>query len=59
MRNMDKKTVEMTKEQIQEYIDRLEAENAALRQENAALKDKLKIDPQRRLDILDPGTIVA
>jgi cell division protein FtsB len=58
MRNMGKRTVEMTKEQIQEYIDRLEAENAALRQENSALKDELRIDP-RRLDILDPGTIVA
>jgi len=55
---MGKRTVEMTKEQIQEYIDRLEAENAALRQENSALKDELRIDP-RRLDILDPGTIVA
>jgi cell division protein FtsB len=56
----------MTPAQIQEHIDRLEKENtdlreenATLRRENAALKDKLKIDPQRRLDIREPGTIVS
>jgi hypothetical protein len=37
----------------------LREENATLRRENAALKDKLKIDPQRRLDIREPGTIVS
>jgi len=63
---MEKRTVTMTPEQIQAYIDDLENANAALQAENqalkgevASLKDRLKNTLQRRADLLSPGLITG
>ena len=58
---------DMTPEQIQAYIDRLEAENAqipvliaeihTLKSEIQALKARLNDSQQHRADLLNPGLI--
>jgi cell division septum initiation protein DivIVA len=62
---MDKRTVTMTPQEVQAFIDRLESENTALREENqalkselASLKEKLNDTLQRRADLLAPGLVV-
>jgi outer membrane murein-binding lipoprotein Lpp len=64
--SMDKRTVTMTPQEVQAFIDHLENENTALREENqalkselASLKDKLNNTLQRRADLLAPGLIVS
>jgi len=63
---MDKRTVTMTPQEVQVFIDHLENENSALRAENqalksevASLKDKLNDTLQRRANLLEPGLIVS
>jgi hypothetical protein len=60
---MSKQIVSMTPQQVQEYIDRLEEENAQiplLQQEIAALKRALNDNsPKRRAALLDPGLITS